>query len=110
MSSVAQVAEQCWLNYARETSQRLRLLDLYILFCVGVALVQVGYSLLAGRFPMNSLLSGVAVAGGSAVITLCLRLQLDPRTKYVVISQSRALWEYLFCMLLLFTAGINYLG
>ncbi len=37
-------------------------------------------------------------------------MQMDKRTRYMVCSESRVLWEYLFCMLLLFTAGINYLG
>ncbi len=66
---LSQLATQFSESYTKETSVRLRIIDQFIAYCVAMSVIQVGYAVLVGHFPMNSLLSGVAVSLGSAVIT-----------------------------------------
>ena len=65
---------------------------------------------MVGDFPRNSLFSGLFATAGSGVMTVCLRLQVNPKSKYLEMSDSRAIWEYLAAMVVLFLTVVNFLG
>ncbi|KAH9624064.1 hypothetical protein KSS87_018478 [Heliosperma pusillum] len=50
------------------TPTNLKIIDLYIIFAVSTALIQVAYMATVGSFPFNSFLSGVLSCVGTAVL------------------------------------------
>ncbi|WVZ12282.1 hypothetical protein V8G54_016812 [Vigna mungo] len=56
-----------WSAYAA-TPTNLKIIDLYVMFAVFTALIQVVYIALVGSFPFNSFLSGVLSCVGTAVL------------------------------------------
>jgi len=52
----------------------VKVIDAYIIFCSMLVLVQMVYVVLAGKFPMNSLIAGIGCPLGAMIITVCLRL------------------------------------
>ncbi|KAI8530556.1 hypothetical protein RHMOL_Rhmol11G0068900 [Rhododendron molle] len=50
------------------TPTNLKIIDLYVMFAVFTALIQVVYMAIVGSFPFNSFLSGVLSCAGTAVL------------------------------------------
>ncbi|KAE9446222.1 hypothetical protein C3L33_21876, partial [Rhododendron williamsianum] len=50
------------------TPTNLKIIDLYVMFAVFTALIQVVYMAIVGSFPFNSFLSGVLSCVGTAVL------------------------------------------
>ncbi|KAH6825321.1 Defender against death protein, partial [Perilla frutescens var. hirtella] len=70
------------------------IIDLYILFAVFTAVIQVGYMAVVGSFPFNSFLSGVLSCVGTAVLAVSLRIQVNKdnkefKVKYAVMEKRR---------------------
>ncbi|KAL9308021.1 putative dolichyl-diphosphooligosaccharide--protein glycotransferase [Arabidopsis thaliana] len=63
------------------TPTNLKIIDLYVVFAVFTALIQVVYMALVGSFPFNSFLSGVLSCIGTAVLAVCLRIQVNKENK-----------------------------
>ncbi|XP_037468288.1 dolichyl-diphosphooligosaccharide--protein glycosyltransferase subunit DAD1-like isoform X7 [Triticum dicoccoides] len=63
------------------TPTNLKIIDLYVVFAVVTALVQVGYMGIVGSLPFNSFLSGVLSCIGTAVLAACLRIQVNKDNK-----------------------------
>lgn len=63
------IVKEFWEGYQQKTSEKLKIMDFYIVFCLSLFIVQCIYLALVGNFPMNSLLSGLAITLGAAVIT-----------------------------------------
>ncbi|XP_013731554.2 dolichyl-diphosphooligosaccharide--protein glycosyltransferase subunit DAD1 isoform X1 [Brassica napus] len=63
------------------TPTNLKIIDLYVVFAVFTALIQVAYMALVGSFPFNSFLSGVLSCVGTAVLAVCLRIQVNKENK-----------------------------
>ncbi|KAL5651266.1 hypothetical protein ACJX0J_036724, partial [Zea mays] len=63
------------------TPTNLKIIDLYVGFAVATALIQVAYMGLVGSFPFNSFLSGVLSCIGTAVLAVCLRIQVNKDNK-----------------------------
>ncbi|RZB93076.1 dolichyl-diphosphooligosaccharide--protein glycosyltransferase subunit DAD1-like isoform X1 [Glycine soja] len=56
-----------WSAYA-STPTNLKIIDLYVIYAVFTALIQVVYMAFVGSFPFNSFLSGVLSCVGTAVL------------------------------------------
>ncbi|KAI5307013.1 oligosaccharyltransferase complex subunit epsilon [Ascosphaera pollenicola] len=76
-SSGFQIALDVWQRYLNETSQRILLLDSFLLFLVAVGVVQFVYCVLVGNYPFNAFLSGFGAAVGQFVLTVSLRMQIS---------------------------------
>ncbi|OMO77380.1 DAD/Ost2 [Corchorus capsularis] len=63
------------------TPVNLKIIDLYVGFAVFTALIQVVYMAIVGSFPFNSFLSGVLSCVGTAVLAVCLRIQVNKENK-----------------------------
>ncbi|KAF2545247.1 hypothetical protein F2Q70_00020947, partial [Brassica cretica] len=63
------------------TPTNLKIIDMYVVFAVFTALIQVAYMALVGSFPFNSFLSGVLSCVGTAVLAVCLRIQVNKENK-----------------------------
>ena len=99
-----------WRKYSTETSARLKLIDVFILYLVSIIVWQMFYRYVAGTdFPKNAYLSGVFAPLGVIVMVVALRLQIgdNPPNR---ISAHRAFWEFLAGLLVLFVVIVNFLG
>lgn len=85
-----------------------QVLDIYIGCALLTILLQFGYAFFVGTFPFNSFLAGVFGCAGSAVLTLCLRLQISSGDSRV--SAERAFVDYALAMVVLFLACFCYIG
>uniref|UniRef100_A0A2P2KTR7 Dolichyl-diphosphooligosaccharide--protein glycosyltransferase subunit DAD1 n=1 Tax=Rhizophora mucronata TaxID=61149 RepID=A0A2P2KTR7_RHIMU len=63
------------------TPTNLKIIDLYVGFAIFTALIQVAYMAIVGSFPFNSFLSGVLSCVGTAVLAVCLRIQVNKENK-----------------------------
>ncbi|KRW98810.1 hypothetical protein PPERSA_10581 [Pseudocohnilembus persalinus] len=98
-------------NYLKENSRRVQLIDAFCLYLFSLAAVQIVYRVIAGDFPYNAFLAGIFSTFGLLIITVCLRMQVNPKTRYLKNQNlSTAFWEYLLCTYIFFVAIINYLG
>ncbi|XP_024038548.1 dolichyl-diphosphooligosaccharide--protein glycosyltransferase subunit DAD1 isoform X1 [Citrus clementina] len=63
------------------TPTTLKIIDLYMGFAVFTALIQVVYMAIVGSFPFNSFLSEVLSCVGTAILAVCLRIQVNKDNK-----------------------------
>eukprot|EP00296_Roombia_truncata_P002774 JP438824.1.p2 GENE.JP438824.1~~JP438824.1.p2 ORF type:complete len:118 (-),score=33.39 JP438824.1:84-437(-) len=96
-------------EYKRNTSTRSKVIDCFILYFLAVAALQVVYCAIVGSFPFNSFLAGFISAFGSAILTACLRMQINPANHFEI-SEERAFADYALCMLVLYVVAINFIG
>ncbi|XP_010505062.1 PREDICTED: dolichyl-diphosphooligosaccharide--protein glycosyltransferase subunit DAD2-like [Camelina sativa] len=93
------------------TPTNLKIIDLYVCFAVFTALIQVAYMALVGSFPFNSFLSGVLSCIGTAVLAVCLRIQVNKENKeFKNLAPERAFADFVLCNLVLHLVIINFLG
>ncbi|KAH9325824.1 hypothetical protein KI387_006002, partial [Taxus chinensis] len=57
------------------------IIDVYVVYAILTALVQVIYMAIVGSFPFNAFLSGVLSCIGTAVLAVCLRMQVNKENK-----------------------------
>ncbi|KAI3691985.1 hypothetical protein L6452_31789 [Arctium lappa] len=93
------------------TPTNLKIIDLYVVFAVSTALVQVVYLAIVGSFPFNSFLSGVLSCVGTAVLAVCLRIQVNKENKeFKDLPPERAFADFVLCNLVLHLVIMNFLG
>ncbi|KAJ7953403.1 Dolichyl-diphosphooligosaccharide--protein glycosyltransferase subunit DAD1 [Quillaja saponaria] len=93
------------------TPSNLKIIDLYVAFAVFTALIQVAYIAIVGSFPFNSFLSGVLSCIGTAVLAVCLRIQVNKENKeFKDLPPERAFADFVLCNLVLHLVIINFLG
>ncbi|KAG6633716.1 hypothetical protein CIPAW_12G068300 [Carya illinoinensis] len=63
------------------TPTNLKIIDLYVGFAVFTALIQIAYIAIVGSFPFNAFLSGLLSCIGTAVLAVCLRIQVNRENK-----------------------------
>ncbi|KAL1206825.1 Dolichyl-diphosphooligosaccharide--protein glycosyltransferase subunit DAD2 [Cardamine amara subsp. amara] len=103
-------------NERNESDERkkeilIKIIDLYVVFAVFTALIQVAYMALVGSFPFNSFLSGVLSCIGTAVLAVCLRIQVNKENKeFKDLAPERAFADFVLCNLVLHLVIINFLG
>ncbi|XP_050366799.1 dolichyl-diphosphooligosaccharide--protein glycosyltransferase subunit DAD1 [Argentina anserina] len=93
------------------TPTTLKVIDLYVGFAVSTAIIQVVYMALVGSFPFNSFLSGVLSCIGTAVLAVCLRIQVNKENKeFKDLAPERAFADFVLCNLVLHLVIMNFLG
>ncbi|KAA3460334.1 dolichyl-diphosphooligosaccharide--protein glycosyltransferase subunit DAD1-like [Gossypium australe] len=115
------------------TPVNLKIIDLYVGFAVFTALIQVlslifrnpfslphfyyledpqvVYMASVGSFPFNSFLSGVLSCVGTAVLAVCLRIQVNKENKeFKDLPPERAFADFVLCNLVLHLVIMNFLG
>lgn len=68
ISNVKNILVRFYDEYTQTTSQRLKLVDAYLVYIMLTGIAQFGYCLLVGTFPFNSFLSGFISSVGSFVL------------------------------------------
>ncbi|KAF4693707.1 DNA polymerase alpha subunit B [Perkinsus olseni] len=110
-ADVRAVVEEGWERYSRMTPQKVRILDLFIVFLAYLSVIQFVYMWLVGTFPYNSFLSGFWATMGTAALTCCYRIQLTGgRDTFKEVGPERAYADYLVCAGVLFFSCVNFLG
>lgn len=78
LKSIGTVSSAFWASYAAKTEKHAKLIDVYLVFTLAIAVVQFLYCSLVGTFPFNSFLAGFGCALGAFVLggprRLCLHL------------------------------------
>ncbi|KAI3469190.1 hypothetical protein Pfo_025853 [Paulownia fortunei] len=93
------------------TPTNLKIIDLFIVFAVVTAVIQVVYMAIVGSFPFNSFLSGVLSCVGTAVLAVCLRIQVNKENKeFKDLPPERAFADFVLCNLVLHLVIMNFLG
>ncbi|PNY16977.1 defender against cell death [Trifolium pratense] len=73
--------------------------------------MKVVYMALVGTFPFNSFLSGVLSCVGTAVLAVCLRIQVNKENKeFKDLAPERAFADFVLCNVVLHLVIINFLG
>ncbi|KAK9150311.1 hypothetical protein Syun_008620 [Stephania yunnanensis] len=93
------------------TPTKLKIIDLYVVFAIFTALIQVVYMGIVGSFPFNSFLSGVLSCVGTAVLAVCLRIQVNKDNKeFKDLPPERAFADFVLCNVVLHLVIMNFLG
>uniref|UniRef100_A0A0E0KPZ8 Dolichyl-diphosphooligosaccharide--protein glycosyltransferase subunit DAD1 n=1 Tax=Oryza punctata TaxID=4537 RepID=A0A0E0KPZ8_ORYPU len=80
-------------------TNKSQIIDLYVVFAVATALIQVVYMGIVGSFPFNSFLS------------VCLRIQVNKDNKeFKDLPPERAFADFVLCNLVLHLVIMNFLG
>jgi len=69
LSQLVQIFHEFWGEYSRRTSQRLKIIDLFLIYIMLTGVFQFVYVALVGTFPFNSFLSGFISTIGTFVLT-----------------------------------------
>ncbi|URE19747.1 abhydrolase domain-containing protein [Musa troglodytarum] len=89
----------------------LKIIDLYVVYAITSAVIQVVYMGIVGSFPFNSFLSGVLSCVGTAVLAVCLRIQVNKENKeFKDLPPERAFADFVLCNLVLHLVIMNFLG
>ncbi|XP_019423900.1 PREDICTED: dolichyl-diphosphooligosaccharide--protein glycosyltransferase subunit DAD1-like isoform X2 [Lupinus angustifolius] len=73
--------------------------------------LKVAYVALVGSFPFNSFLSGVLSCVGTAVLAVCLRIQVNKENKeFKDLAPERAFADFVLCNVVLHLVIMNFLG
>ena len=105
-----ELIETFYENYKEANSQKLRLIDTFVVFSFLVFCVQVVYVFFNGLDPMNSFLIGVMASVGTIILLVCLRLHVNPKTKLPTDSPEKIYAEYLIASFILYFVCINFMG
>ncbi|KAF0693293.1 Aste57867_15727 [Aphanomyces stellatus] len=101
-------------QYNKNTPRKIKLIDGFLAYVMATGVLQFLYCLLVGTFPFNSFLSGFIATVGVFVLTVSLRMQIDPSNAAAFAadprSPQRAFADYLFCNLVLFLVVMNFMG
>ena len=71
IKNLIELLETFYENYKETNSQKLRLIDTFILFSLAIFGVQFIYVFFNGLDPMNSFLSGIMACIGTAILLVC---------------------------------------
>ncbi|KAL0477174.1 dolichyl-diphosphooligosaccharide protein glycosyltransferase subunit [Acrasis kona] len=98
-------------NYKKDTPQKVKLIDLFIVFTGLTAAIQFVYRVLVGTFPLNAFLAAFFTCLSLLVFTVALRKQVNPATsgEFRVVPE-RAFGDYIFCCVLTFFVAMSYIG
>ena len=110
IKNLMELIETFYENYKEANSQKLRLIDTFVVFSFLVFCVQIVYVFFNGLDPMNSFLSGVMACVGTIILLVCLRLHVNPKTKLPTDSPEKVYAEYLRASFILYFVCINFMG
>ncbi|MCO5590380.1 hypothetical protein L7F22_044350 [Adiantum nelumboides] len=93
------------------TPTKLKIIDLYVVYALCTAFIQVIYMAIVGSFPFNAFLSGFLSSVGTAVLAVCLRMQVNPKNKeFKELPLERAFADFVLANLVLHLVIMNFLG
>eukprot|EP01092_Planopodium_desertum_P014197 TRINITY_DN7076_c0_g3_i1.p1 TRINITY_DN7076_c0_g3~~TRINITY_DN7076_c0_g3_i1.p1 ORF type:complete len:107 (-),score=14.82 TRINITY_DN7076_c0_g3_i1:117-437(-) len=99
-----------WQKY-QQTPHLLKLIDVYLGYILITGVLQFVYCVLVGTFPFNAFLSGFISTVASFVLTVSLRMQVNPNNKFKsTIPPERAFFDYLFCNVILHFVIMSFIG
>ena len=110
INNLIELIKEFFENYKEANSQKLRLIDTFVVFSFLVFCVQIVYVFFNGLDPMNSFLSGVMACLGTIILLVCLRLHVNPKTKLKTDSPEKVYAEYLIASFILYFVCINFMG
>ena len=110
INNLIELIETFYQNYIETNSQKLRLIDTFVVFSFLVFCIQLVYVFFNGLDPMNSFLSGVMACLGTIILLVCLRLHVNPKTKLPTDSPEKIYAEYLIASFILYFVCINFMG
>lgn len=109
-SDINAVASTFYQEY-NKTPTKLKVLDLFFIYCISTAAIQFAYMALVGSFPFNAFLAGVLACIGTAVLAVCLRMQINKENKeFKDLPPERAFADYVLANLVLFLVVMNFIG
>ena len=109
-NNLVEVLKTFYENYTEANSQKLRLIDTFVVFSFLIFCVQIVYLFFNGLDPMNSFLSGVVACLGTITLLVCLRLHVNPKTKLPTDSPEKVYAEFLIASFILYFVCINFMG
>ncbi|KAI6033944.1 DAD/Ost2 [Pisolithus microcarpus] len=101
-----------WKSYIQHTSDRLKLIDAFLVFIMFSGIMQFAYCVLVTNFPFNAFLAGFASCVGQFVLTASLRAQVNPenRSEFNDVSPERAFADFTLGSIVLHFFVYNFLG
>ncbi|PXF46131.1 Dolichyl-diphosphooligosaccharide--protein glycosyltransferase subunit DAD1 [Gracilariopsis chorda] len=115
-ASGSSVLQDVFHAYKQNVSRELQAIDMFLGYVLVTGIVQMVYMLCAGSFPYNSFLAGFLCSVGVFVLTVSLRMQVNPvntanaLNRWTKLSKRRAYMHWLFCNLILHMAVLNFAG
>ncbi|KAG9411877.1 Dolichyl-diphosphooligosaccharide-protein glycosyltransferase subunit dad1 [Aphanomyces cochlioides] len=113
-TSTQSIVADLWTQYSKNTPRKVKLIDGFLVYVLATGILQFVYCVLVGTFPFNSFLSGFLSTVGVFVLTVSLRMQIDPSNQQAFAasprSPQRAFADYLFCNCILFLVVMNFMG
>lgn len=110
------VVRDVWSAYSARVSPALQVIDAMLVYILWAGIVQFVYALAVGTFPFNAFLAGFLSCVGVFVLTVALRIQVNPVNSknpangWQCLSPQRAYADWLFCNLILHIAVLNFVG
>merc|ERR1711879_1141976 len=89
MASIGSVLTSLCEEYKKRTPQKLKIIDVFLTYIV---------------------LTGFIPTIGSFVLTVSLRMQVNPANKFSGISEERAFADFLLCNFILHLVVANFMG
>ncbi|KAJ4008808.1 oligosaccharyltransferase complex subunit epsilon [Fusarium irregulare] len=107
-----QVPRTVWNHYVKETPQRIKLVDMFLVYLVIIGAIQFFNCAITGTFPFNAFLSGFSATVTQFVLTVGLRLQTNEAVKSdsVDISPERSFAEYVAVSLVAHFFVVNFIN
>ena len=104
------VAVTFYSNYKDTNSEKIRLIDCFIVFNGFLVILQVLYLFFNGLDPVNSFLSAVFSCLGFMTLLVCLRMHVNSKTKLKEFSVEQVYAEFFIACGVLFFVAVNYVG
>eukprot|EP00897_Mesotaenium_endlicherianum_P004779 jgi/Mesen1/4329/ME000022S03621 len=109
-SDMRSVVHTFYTEY-NKTPLKLKAIDLLVLYALLTALVQFAYMALVGSFPFNAFLAGIFSCIGTAVLAVCLRMQVNKENKeFKDLPPERAFADFVLACLVLYLVAMNFIG
>lgn len=88
-----------------------QIVDAFLVSSFMSAVVQFLYMMIVGTFPFNSFLAGFLSSVGFFVLTVCLRMQVNPNNpEFADVSDESAFFDYVLSNVLLHLVVFNFIG
>merc|ERR1711957_499335 len=100
LDTVIETVSEIKENYTAKTPRIIKLLDLYIIFCLVVSVFVRLCRVLNPNVSQFANDASFVMAAVSAILTTCLRLQVNTKTAYLKrTTHERLFWEFFLCRL-----------
>mmetsp|Transcript_1817 Transcript_1817/g.4136 ORF Transcript_1817/g.4136 Transcript_1817/m.4136 type:complete len:116 (-) Transcript_1817:60-407(-) len=108
---VGEVIQRFWQTY-QKTEAKLKLIDLFLVYILLTGVAQFAYVCVTRvTFPFNSFLAGFIASIGCFVLTVALRMQVNPANRSQFnISPERAFADFLVSSVILLLVVVNFIG